>query len=49
VLNNGDNYRITVTDTGGQVITDQSGVADYHHQTSCGTECQSVILQLMPN
>lgn len=27
-----------IADVGGQIILDQSGVADYHYQTSCGTE-----------
>jgi hypothetical protein len=48
VLTDGDMYTVTITDANAAIVAQLSATATYHSAASCGTECQSAIIQLEP-
>jgi len=47
-LNDGDTYRLAITDASSQIVYDQTSTADYHALHICGVDCQQLFLQLSP-
>jgi hypothetical protein len=48
VLEDGDRYSLTITDSSDQIVANDAAVATYQHHMPCGTSCEDALIELAP-